>query len=274
MDLTKGNDMSKTKTIELPARAIVLDHSLNVRKDYLRPKKGERGQQELDDDELRESIRQHGLLQAPRVCQRGKKYYAVYGFRRIQACRDIDPDMVIRCSLIEAPKEKAQLTILAMVENCKRKNLRPHELADAIYQCRTLDPSLTMRELAQKIGISRPHCSNLYQIRKGADPFLWELFVRHGDTVRFDDMLAVTKLPKGQQVEAWKKAHARRPTRKKNGAPARRPTRTRIETYLEQTEEYLEETRSREKKVYARGVLHGLAVALGTEKPIERGKST
>jgi ParB family transcriptional regulator, chromosome partitioning protein len=106
--------------------------------------------------ELKESIKEHGVLQPIIVRVKGKKYEIVAGERRFRASQ--------LAGLTEIPAivkdmSEQQMMELAILENLQREDLTPIEEAEA-YEQLIKSLNFTQDELAKRLGKSRPHIAN------------------------------------------------------------------------------------------------------------------
>lgn len=107
-------------------------------------------------DELKESIKQHGILQPIILRKIGKGYEIVAGERRFRAAK------AARLATIPAVIREfndEQMMELAVLENLQREDLTPIEEARA-YQTLMTNLNVTQEELAKRLGKSRPHIAN------------------------------------------------------------------------------------------------------------------
>ncbi len=135
---------------EIPASAIVANRR--------------QPRQAFDEDsmaELAASIETVGLLQ-PVVVRRlpGGQYELIMGERRWRACQVAGLDLI---PAIVRETSDDELLRNALIENLHREQLNPLEEA-AAYQQLLDDFSVTHEELAQRVGRSRPHISNMIRL--------------------------------------------------------------------------------------------------------------
>ncbi len=109
-------------------------------------------------DELAQSIREHGVLQAIVVCPTGSDgdYYLVAGERRCRAAKQAGLKSIP--AIVRSYDNKAMLEI-ALIENLQREDLNPVEEATA-YRQLMKDYNYTQEDLAQRLGKSRPAIAN------------------------------------------------------------------------------------------------------------------
>lgn len=108
-------------------------------------------------NELAQSIKEHGIFQ-PIILKKVKQgYIIVSGERRFRAATQIGLKTIP--SIIRA-YEESKVAEIALAENLQRENLTPIEEAEA-YRVVMNNLHLTQAELAQKIGKSRSHVTNI-----------------------------------------------------------------------------------------------------------------
>ncbi|WP_232698017.1 ParB/RepB/Spo0J family partition protein [Brevibacillus daliensis] len=110
--------------------------------------------------ELSESIKSHGIIQPLIVRKSMKGYELVAGERRLRAAK---LGGLERVPVVVKDYSDQQLVELALIENLQRENLNPLEEAEA-YQKLMEHCSYTQEELAQKVGKSRPHVTNILRL--------------------------------------------------------------------------------------------------------------
>ena len=115
-------------------------------------------------DELKESIVQHGVLQPILVRQlpAGKGYELVAGERRFRASRLAGLETV---PALVRPLSDAASTEIALIENLQREDLNAIEEANA-YRNLLQNFGLTQEALAERVGRSRSHITNMMRLLK------------------------------------------------------------------------------------------------------------
>ena len=122
-------------------------------------------------EELKESIVRHGVLQPILVRQlpEGKGYELVAGERRFRAAKlagfETIPGLI-------RPLSDAASTEIALIENLQREDLNAIEEASA-YQTLLQNFGLTQETLAERVGRSRSHITNMMRLLK-LDPHVQE----------------------------------------------------------------------------------------------------
>ncbi|ENY3847772.1 ParB/RepB/Spo0J family partition protein [Listeria monocytogenes] len=111
-------------------------------------------------NELRDSIKIHGVLQPIILRNKDKGYEIVVGERRFRAAKE--------AKLKEIPAVVRDLTEeemmeLSVIENLQREDLSPLEEAES-YQFLMKKLGLTQAKLAERVGKSRPYIANFVRL--------------------------------------------------------------------------------------------------------------
>ena len=117
----------------------------------------------FDEDELAElaaSLRTHGVIQPIVVSQEGERFRLIAGERRWRAAMKAGLKTIPAVVRHVTEKERLELGI---IENIQRQDLNPMEEARA-YDLLTRESSLSREDLAQRVGKSRPHVSNMLRL--------------------------------------------------------------------------------------------------------------
>lgn len=114
-------------------------------------------------DELAESIKQHGVFQ-PIILKKTKdnNFMIVSGERRFRASKQVGLESI---PAITRNYTEAKVAEIALAENLQREDLTPIEEA-AAYQVVMDNLGMTQVELAQKVGKSRSHVTNMLGLLK------------------------------------------------------------------------------------------------------------
>lgn len=110
--------------------------------------------------ELRNSIRQYGIIQPIVVRKKNDKYEIIAGERRWRAAKEANLKKV-PCIIKEVDDKQALK--LALIENIQRENLNPIEEAHA-YKSLLDNYSLTQEEIALAVGKSRSYIANTLRL--------------------------------------------------------------------------------------------------------------
>lgn len=114
-------------------------------------------------DELAESIKQHGVFQ-PIIVKKLKdnSYMIVSGERRFRASKSVGLESI---PAIIRNYTEDKVAEIALAENLQREDLTPIEEAEA-YQVVMNKLGITQGELAEKVGKSRSHVTNMLGLLK------------------------------------------------------------------------------------------------------------
>jgi ParB family transcriptional regulator, chromosome partitioning protein len=107
-------------------------------------------------EELKESIKEHGILQPLIVRKSIKGFEIVVGERRFRAAKAAKLSKV---PVVVRELTDKQMMELAVLENLQREDLSPIEEGNA-YQLLMDKLDLTQEQLAKRLGKSRPHIAN------------------------------------------------------------------------------------------------------------------
>ncbi|WP_456272878.1 ParB/RepB/Spo0J family partition protein [Bacillus sp. AK031] len=107
-------------------------------------------------EELKESIKEHGILQPLIVRKSIKGFEIVVGERRFRAAKAAKLGKV---PVVVRELTDKQMMELAVLENLQREDLSPIEEGNA-YQLLMDKLDLTQEQLAKRLGKSRPHIAN------------------------------------------------------------------------------------------------------------------
>jgi ParB family transcriptional regulator, chromosome partitioning protein len=111
--------------------------------------------------ELRDSIREQGILQPLVVRRDGLGYELVAGERRLRASKLANLDKV---PVIVKNITDAALLLMSIIENIQREDLNPLEEAEAYHLLMT-EFGMTQEEAAIRVGKSRPAVANSLRLR-------------------------------------------------------------------------------------------------------------
>lgn len=113
-------------------------------------------------EELKESIKKHGIIQPIVVRKMANGYEIVAGERRLKAAKEIGLKKIP--AIIKSINNEKSLEI-ALVENIQREDLNPVEQANAFKRL-TDEFNLTQQELAEVTGKSRALVTNTIRLLK------------------------------------------------------------------------------------------------------------
>lgn len=222
----------------------------------------------IADQELADDIKRRGLLQPLVVVKHEERWLLVAGFRRYEACKRIE-QREVPCfrRRFEDLEQGIDLESSAgnLAENLKRRQLKPYEVANVLHRLGKQRPDLRAKDLADLCSLSEPYVQRLLQVRRDASPELWGVFQRYGKSLprglRFDDVVAISKLPRFEQMDAWNRLVAER-----SDARKRKITATTRKWSARQLEKYLDSVDDLDASAEFRaGVRYALRVALKRE---------
>ena len=107
--------------------------------------------------ELAQSIREHGVFQPIIVKKVTDGYLIVSGERRYRASKEVGLETI---PAIIRQYEEMKIAEIALAENLQREDLSPIEEAEA-YRIVMGNMKLTQAQLAEKVGKSRSHVTNI-----------------------------------------------------------------------------------------------------------------
>lgn len=107
-------------------------------------------------EELRDSIKEHGILQPIILRKTGTTYEIVVGERRYRAAKLAGLDEIPAVVRVLTDEETMELAIL---ENLQREDLTPIEEAEAYYNLME-NLKITQEQLSFRLGKSRSHIAN------------------------------------------------------------------------------------------------------------------
>ena len=134
---------------EVPLDAVIASR-FQPRKDF----------DEVELEELAESIRKYGIIQPVLVREIDGGYELIAGERRLRAARRAGLSSI---SAWVRPATDVEMLAMALVENVQRENLNPLEEAEA-YQRLTDDLGWTQDVIAGQVGKARSHVANYLRL--------------------------------------------------------------------------------------------------------------
>jgi ParB family transcriptional regulator, chromosome partitioning protein len=151
-------------------------------------------------EELKQSIKEKGIIQPITVRKKGNHYELIAGERRLRASIELELEK-IPAYIVEVDTKEEMLE-LAIIENVQREKLNPIEQALAFQRLIT-ECKLTQDDVAQKIAKDRTTVTNLLRLLKLPEEIqktvkTGEISVGHARTlVSVDD--------KAEQKALWQK---------------------------------------------------------------------
>jgi len=151
--------------------------------------------------ELRESIKENGIIQPITVRKVNGQYEVIAGERRLRAVTELGIKQIPVYVLDINTKE--EMLELAIIENVQREKLNPIEQAKA-YQRLIDECNLTQEEVAGKIGKDRTTITNMLRLLKLPEDIQFSVQKEEISMGHARALLAVEN--PGDQQEIWKKA--------------------------------------------------------------------
>lgn len=148
--------------------------------------------------DLKESMRQHGLLQPIVIyLNEHQQWEVICGNHRLCAAKGLGwqqiPVVMRQCTSSDA-------IILSLTENIQRLNMDPIKEGE-LFASMTYGPEL----IAQKLGKSKQYVDGRIQIFKNLNPKLKEEL---GKSLGIGNAIALSKLPQSQQLVVYAKMKA------------------------------------------------------------------
>ncbi len=112
-------------------------------------------------EELKNSIKEKGIIQPVTVRKVGSGYELITGERRLRAAKEIGIRKIPAYILSVIDKE--ELLELSIIENIQRADLNPIELAKS-YKKLIEECNLTQQDVAKKVSIDRTTVTNLLRL--------------------------------------------------------------------------------------------------------------
>ncbi len=138
-------------------RVITLEVGMILENDYQPRKRFEAASL----SELKDSIREKGILQPILVRRRGEKYQLIAGERRLIAARELGLEKIP--ALVREVRDNQDLLELSLIENIQREDLNPLEKAKS-YKRLIDEFGLTQEEVAKKVGKVRSSVANTVRL--------------------------------------------------------------------------------------------------------------
>ena len=210
--------------LRLLAEAAVMLRPDQIRDDGAWQSRAGLGRALTDEEQERErlfvdSVRQQGVIE-PLVVEKGivdGVWLLVAGHRRLRAARQVAPDKLILCAVRRASADDESLDEQQrdalrradnIAENVHREGLRQWQLCEAVTDFCRAHPELQHQAIAKMCSLTESQVSRFHVFRERVCPELWEVFRRHGSSMKvgFDRLFElVTDHGKTEQVAAYNK---------------------------------------------------------------------
>ena len=168
--------------------------------ELIRPNRFQPRQHFADEDlnELKDSIKEQGILQPLLVRKDENGYELIAGERRLRAAKLAG---LAQVPVVIKKISDSQLLEMSIVENIQRENFNPIEEADAYHRL-IAEFNLTQDQAANRVGKSRSAVANFLRLRQLPDPI--KESIREG-TLSMGHARALLGITAGdQQLAAWR----------------------------------------------------------------------
>ncbi len=128
-----------------------------IEANHLQPRKQFR---DIKLEELRDSIKEHGIIQPLVVTKKGDGFELIAGERRLRASKLAGLDKV---PVVLRDADEQERLELAIIENIQREQLNPIDLAEAYTQLMQ-EFNITQEEVAKKVGKARSSVANIVRM--------------------------------------------------------------------------------------------------------------
>jgi len=150
-------------------------------------------------EELRDSIREQGILQPLLVREDGGNFEIIAGERRLRAAKLAGLQKV---PVVIRQVDDVSLLELSIIENIQREDLNPMEESEAYHRLITVF-GLTQDSVAARVGKSRPTVTNAIRLRSLPGPI--KESIRSGDLGMGHARALLGADGSARQMAAWRK---------------------------------------------------------------------
>ena len=174
--------------------------------DIIRPNRFQPRQRFAEDElqELRDSIKEQGILQPLLVRKDDDGYELIAGERRLRAAKLAEFNQV---PVIIKKISESKLLEMSIVENIQRENFNPIEEAEAYHRL-IAEFNLTQDQAANRVGKSRSAVANFLRLRQLPDPIKDSISDRSVSMGHARALLGVDT--SAQQLTAWRAVVSKR----------------------------------------------------------------
>jgi ParB family chromosome partitioning protein len=151
-------------------------------------------------EELKQSIRENGIIQPITVRQITDGFELISGERRLRACRELNLKNIP--AYILAVNTEVEVMELALIENLQREDLNPVEEAEAFYWLSNTY-NLSHEEIAKKVGKERSTVTNSIRLLNLPKDILHDLKEQKLTAGHARPILAIGS--EAQQVNLWQR---------------------------------------------------------------------
>jgi ParB family chromosome partitioning protein len=151
-------------------------------------------------EELKQSIRENGIIQPITVRQIEDGFELIAGERRIRACTELGQQSIP--AYVLSVTGEAEMMELALIENLQREDLNPVEEAEAYYMLsNTFD--LSHEDIATKVGKDRSTITNSLRLLNLPQEILRDLRAQKLTAGHARPIVSITN--KDQRINLWRR---------------------------------------------------------------------
>jgi ParB family chromosome partitioning protein len=151
-------------------------------------------------DELKQSIRENGIIQPITVRQVTDGFELISGERRLRACRELSLKSIP--AYVLSVNTDVELMELSLIENLQREDLNPVEEAEAFYWLSNTC-NLSHEEIAKKVGKERSTITNSIRLLNLPNEILHDLKEQKLTAGHARPILAISN--EAQQINLWQR---------------------------------------------------------------------
>lgn len=151
-------------------------------------------------EELKDSIKEKGIIQPITVRQIDDEFEMIAGERRLRASRELGLKSIP--AYIFPIKSDVEMIELAIIENVQREDLNPIEEAEA-YKVLLENFNLSHEEIAEKVGKDRSTITNCLRLLNLPEPIIKDL--RNGELSAGHARAILSLNDKKQQINFWRR---------------------------------------------------------------------
>jgi len=151
-------------------------------------------------DELKQSIRENGIIQPITVRQVSGGFELISGERRLRACRELSLKSIP--AYVLSVNTDVELMELSLIENLQREDLNPVEEAEAFYWLSNTC-NLSHEEIAKKVGKERSTVTNSIRLLNLPNEILHDLKEQKLTAGHARPILAISN--EAQQINLWQR---------------------------------------------------------------------
>jgi ParB family chromosome partitioning protein len=207
-------------------------------------------------EELKNSIREKGIVQPITVRQIDDEFEIIAGERRLRASKELGLKFIP--SYILPVKSDVEMIELAIIENVQREDLNPIEEAEA-YSVLIENFNLSHEEIAEKVGKDRSTITNCLRLLNLPEPIIKDLRNRELSAGHARAILSLND--EKQEINLWRRI-------KRDGLSVR-AVETLVKRSTERTLKKDTQRRTSNKSLFIKNIEDNLMHKLGTRVKIK-----